>query len=388
LHDSLRVGGSIALEPPAGSFVLPSPLPARLLMPRPEAVEAPVAAAMLRALTNAGTPLDLVFVHVARRPDAAIFAAELARLATIHPGLRVHHHFSEAHGRFDPAALAQLVPDLGARTALLCGPTSFMTTFRPHFTGRLFEESFGPPNVGCSAADATACEIRCARSERLFTADGTTPLLIAAEHAGLTPRYGCRMGISHTCSCVKRSGTVENVLTGEILHRSGRSGSASAAPAPTPSNSDRTLRLEHTMTSPKQRPMHSAPSSTPFATRCAPTSANATPRTSGASSVSPAQRIAGRGLLMFGFTPISWTLGVGALATAKILEHGDRPQRDAVSTTDERSHAHCRPEWDIVCDSILGATTTTTSTTPNIVGRDRDGYGLLRISRGVPRPNT
>ena len=49
--------------------------------------------------------------------------------------------------------------------------------------------------------------------------------------------------------------------------------------------------------------------------------------------------IAGRGLLMFGFDPISWVVGVFALAHAKILEeHGNRPQRDARSVRlDERS---------------------------------------------------
>jgi ferredoxin len=47
------------------------------------------------------------------------------------------------------------------------------------------------------------------------------PLLVAAEQAGLRPRYGCRMGICHTCSCVKRAGTVQNFLTGEISSEPG-----------------------------------------------------------------------------------------------------------------------------------------------------------------------
>ena len=101
-----------------------------------------------------------------------------------------------------------------------------MATFRDHWRARglaaqLHEESFGVPSAGAAAADAAALEIRCARSERLFTAGGATPLLVAAEHAGLRPRYGCRMGICHTCSCVKRSGTVENLLTGEVSSEPG-----------------------------------------------------------------------------------------------------------------------------------------------------------------------
>ncbi len=41
-------------------------------------------------------------------------------------------------------------------------------------------------------------------------------LLEQAEDAGLTPEYGCRMGICHTCTCRKLAGTVRNVLTGEL----------------------------------------------------------------------------------------------------------------------------------------------------------------------------
>ncbi len=41
-------------------------------------------------------------------------------------------------------------------------------------------------------------------------------LLEQAEDAGLDPEHGCRMGICNTCSCRKVSGTVRNLLTGEL----------------------------------------------------------------------------------------------------------------------------------------------------------------------------
>src|SRR5947208_2905686 len=44
--------------------------------------------------------------------------------------------------------------------------------------------------------------------------DGT--LLEQAEAAGLSPDFGCRMGICHTCTCRKSAGAVRNVLTGEV----------------------------------------------------------------------------------------------------------------------------------------------------------------------------
>ncbi len=45
---------------------------------------------------------------------------------------------------------------------------------------------------------------------------GTGTLLEQAEAAGLTPEFGCRMGICHTCTCRKAAGPVRNVLTGEV----------------------------------------------------------------------------------------------------------------------------------------------------------------------------
>jgi ferredoxin-NADP reductase len=213
LHDHLHAGDTVTLEPAAGSFTLPSPRPARMLMLSAGSGITPLMS-MLRALVAERASVDVTCVHIVRRRDEAIFAAELAALAATVPGLRVHHHFSAATGRFDAAALARLVPDCDARAVFLCGPEAFMAAFRPRFAGRLFEESFGIPSWSAEAAAGTDFEIRCTRSERSFAAGSATPLLVAAEAAGLQPRYGCRMGICHTCRCVKRSGTVENVLTG------------------------------------------------------------------------------------------------------------------------------------------------------------------------------
>ena len=41
-----------------------------------------------------------------------------------------------------------------------------------------------------------------------------TPILEQAEAAGLTPAYGCRMGICFSCTARKTEGTVRNVVTG------------------------------------------------------------------------------------------------------------------------------------------------------------------------------
>jgi len=196
LHDHVRAGSVLGLEPPAGAFVLPEPLPERLLMLSAGSGITPLMA-MLRALVRTAAPVDVAFVHVARDPADAIFAAELARLAAITPGLARHHHDSR-HGRVDPRALAHLVPDWDERHTWLCGPATFMATSAPT------SPPTGSPR-GCgrgvrssrrsgTASAAAAREIRCVRSERLFTADGDTPLLVAAERAVFGPATGAEWG--------------------------------------------------------------------------------------------------------------------------------------------------------------------------------------------------
>ncbi len=53
------------------------------------------------------------------------------------------------------------------------------------------------------------------KSDIEVSSEGDANLLEIAEAAGLSPRYGCRMGICHQCSCRKTSGIVVNRLTGQ-----------------------------------------------------------------------------------------------------------------------------------------------------------------------------
>ncbi len=95
--------------------------------------------------------------------------------------------------------------------------------------------------------------------------------------------------------------------------------------------------------------------------------------------------IAGRSLLMFGFTPISWVLGVAALSTAKILENmevGHNVMHGQYDWMNDPKLDGQTYDWDNVADAeqwrhshnVMHHTYT------NILGKDKDvGYGLLRV---------
>jgi ferredoxin-NADP reductase len=220
LHDEVGVGDVLALGRPTGEFVLPEPLPARLLMLSAGSGITPLMS-MVRHLWRRGYGGDIEFVHACRNREHAIFGAELADLAETWPAFNLRHHYSIESGRLDVPTLTRLVPDLADRCTLMCGPQAFMETFVGHWRERGMEarlrvEHFTAPIVHTLPGEDSSMSIRLARSEKVFRAQGANALLIEAERAGLKPRYGCRIGICHTCQCVKRSGIVENLLTGRV----------------------------------------------------------------------------------------------------------------------------------------------------------------------------
>jgi len=219
LHDEVAVGDVLELSAPEGAFVLPAPLPEKLLMLSAGSGITPVAS-LLRDLRQRDPARDVVFVHVCRTPRDAIFAAELAALAADMPSLRLVTHVTSERGRLDTDGIAALVPDRAERHTFLCGPPAFLEMVRARWdaeglAARLAFERFGGP-IPDRRATGASVQVRALRSQRTFATSGERPLLVEAERAGLAPKHGCRMGICRTCRCRMKSGSVENLRTGEI----------------------------------------------------------------------------------------------------------------------------------------------------------------------------
>ncbi len=158
----------------------------------------------------------VTFLHYARSEEDLVFAEELRRLQFEDNHVEVHLRFGEEV--FSAESLARLVPDFRDTDTWACGPAPMMALIHEAYgdSPRLRSEFF-KLSTGLASTDATEV----AEGEVAFTRSGIRgantggSILEQAEAAGLSPAYGCRMGICFSCVSRKTEGQVRNVLTGE-----------------------------------------------------------------------------------------------------------------------------------------------------------------------------
>jgi stearoyl-CoA 9-desaturase NADPH oxidoreductase len=211
LYERARRGMVVGLDGVGGDFVLPEQRPRRILFVSGGSGITPVMA-MLRTLVAEGHTGEIALVHYARTPKEAAYRDELA----VMPGVRVLHGYTrsgggDVTGRFGAEHLTAAMPAPDA--VFVCGPNALVDAVMAHCEN-VFTESFVPP-VFAPPANPTGGRVTFADSNVDVVDDGR-PLLEQAEAAGLKPENGCRMGICHTCTRRKTSGTVRNLVTGAV----------------------------------------------------------------------------------------------------------------------------------------------------------------------------
>lgn len=223
-------GAVLRLGPARGEFVLPDPVPERLLFITAGAGITPVMG-MLRTLvgdratpnaTPAAPPAaipDVMHVHCARHADDVIFGTELRALPRQLPGYRLHERHTRRDGRLTPAHLHELCPDWRRRPTWACGPTGMLTDLEAHWNQagareRLHLERFAPTPL--AAPDTDGGTVSFTRTRRDAAAPAGTPLLRVGEQAGVAMPSGCRIGICFSCVAPLRRGQVRDLRTGQV----------------------------------------------------------------------------------------------------------------------------------------------------------------------------
>jgi stearoyl-CoA 9-desaturase NADPH oxidoreductase len=207
-------GTIVQLDQATGDFVLPGTTPAKALFVTAGSGITPVMG-MLRNRA-ADDACDVVLVHSAPTADDVIFGAELREMAAA-GRIRLVEQHTDTAGLLTADDLAALVPDLAERRTWACGPVGMLEALEAHWetaglTDRLHTERFRP-RVLVTGEGGT---VSFAKTGTTVQADGATPILDAAEEAGVLMPSGCRMGICYGCVLPLREGAVRDLRNGEI----------------------------------------------------------------------------------------------------------------------------------------------------------------------------
>jgi ferredoxin-NADP reductase len=225
VNRELKPGAIVSLSDVEGQFVLPDPRPERILFISAGSGITPIMA-MLRCLEREDALDDVVHLHSAPTPDDVIFGEQLRKLADRHQGLRMHEQHTQAgDGRIRPGDLDRLCDDWRERETFLCGPAELIDDFEPRWEEegleeRLHLERFQPIIGGDGEGEGGT--IKFLESGEEGESDGSQPILVAGEEAGLELPFGCRMGICHTCVGRLCSGRLRDLRSGEVHGEEGQ----------------------------------------------------------------------------------------------------------------------------------------------------------------------
>jgi ferredoxin-NADP reductase len=225
LVDQAKPGMIVTLSNIEGDFVLPDPVPEKLLFISAGSGITPIMS-MLRHLDHYDELDDVVMLHSARHTDEVIFGDELRELARRNQRFQLHEQLTREHGRMGPGDLDRLCPDWRERETFISGPNDMLDAFSEHFDregdcDRLHMERFQPKLGLGQAGEGEGGTIKFLMSDCEAESDGHIPILVAGEEAGLELPYGCREGICHTCVGELRSGRVRDLRNGKVYGQEG-----------------------------------------------------------------------------------------------------------------------------------------------------------------------
>ena len=209
----LTINSIVEISNPEGEFVLANTGNPLLLIASGSGVTA-IYALIKQALKSQMSSIDFIYFT---RDDA--YHAEFKSLSLTYPHFKYHHiNTLEQRQHITAALLKKLVSHYAFADTYACGAAKMMATLqkiydKAEISSHLHREYYQLP----VSEKMVAQPVTFLRSQQDFQAD--SDLLSSAEQAGLKPKHGCRMGICNSCSCTKISGSVRNMLTGEVDHQ-------------------------------------------------------------------------------------------------------------------------------------------------------------------------
>ncbi|MGW0057621.1 ferredoxin reductase [Nocardia nova] len=236
LHRHAKRGMVVDLAPASGVFRLPERRPDKVVLISGGSGITPVLS-MLSTLVTEGYRGDVVFLHYARSPQEVPHRDLLADIARRHdnvdivlgyPALARSERLDGAPwscatvpgAKFlDYDELSRIAPFFATAQTYVCGPPPLMASVRRIYQAEGLDDRLHSEEFVLTAAPADTTDVE---GVTTFSVSGKqsentgASLLEQAESAGLTPEFGCRMGICFSCTAVKRSGCTRNLRSGEV----------------------------------------------------------------------------------------------------------------------------------------------------------------------------
>lgn len=176
-------------------------------------------ASFLDEQLKSDTPVTLM--HFAPTSNDHLFSQHFTKLSQQHPHFRYLPLSTQEHGYLSREMLRQNLSKNENDHVMVCGPDGLMKQARrlALATGisadNFKTEAFSLSLDNLAPGSAPSIMISQNGTSQQVQPDKADTLLNQLESAGVAIHSGCRMGVCHQCSCVKKSGTVVNLLTGK-----------------------------------------------------------------------------------------------------------------------------------------------------------------------------
>lgn len=224
LCHEIEVGDRLELGIPFGEMLLPTPMPAHLLMLAAGSGITPMMS-QIRTLAKIGLPSLVTLMYWEKTTADFNFSQELKTIALQYPNFNLNlittreHSEPELTGRISHELVAQVVNKNAVDHVFACGASGFVkaaTSICELQALPLISESFTLPEAQAADTEVAQYDVYLRRRGLHLRLSNQLPLLEQLESAGVSVASGCRQGICNTCTCVRNSGTTADTFSGAI----------------------------------------------------------------------------------------------------------------------------------------------------------------------------